>query len=177
MLCEIIALGKDCIGYVNKIFYSSCIKMSWISHCTGLKVLTMSFQRLLYMKEYIDKRKSASKSCLQFLCELILKSFGSPNIFSSLTRFATVWKLRLSFSFSEPRWDILIEKSGKSLNLLSNTRWNVKQKRVKVVIEMEVTTVTTLGDIQDPSKASLDTSSVASLLLPARWIGDFFCGM
>lgn len=90
---------------------------------------------------------------------------------SSVTCFGTVEKLYSFFSSSTYRWELLVEKTGKSLKRLSDTRWSAHYNSVKVIKENVETIVSTLEDMQDPSKANLDTRSAASLLLPA--ICDF----
>lgn len=90
---------------------------------------------------------------------------------SSVTCFGTVEKLYSFFSSSTHRWEVLMEKTGKSLKRLSDTRWSAHYDSVKAVKENLETIVSTLEDMQDPSLANLDTRSAASLLLPA--ICDF----
>ncbi|KAK5642823.1 hypothetical protein RI129_008990 [Pyrocoelia pectoralis] len=94
---------------------------------------------------------------------------------SSVTCFSTLEKLYSFFSVSTHRWEILIQKVGKTLKRLSDTRWSAHHASVKAVRQNVEQLVLTLEEMCDPSKENLDTRSAASVLLPAICDFTFLC--
>nr|CAI5852783.1 unnamed protein product [Callosobruchus analis] len=94
---------------------------------------------------------------------------------SSVTCFGTLEKIYSFFSASTHRWEILLQKVGKTLKRLCDTRWSAHHDSVKAVRQNVEQLVHTLEEMCDPSKENLDTRSAASVLLPAICDFTFLC--
>ncbi|XP_047027728.1 52 kDa repressor of the inhibitor of the protein kinase-like [Helicoverpa zea] len=94
---------------------------------------------------------------------------------SSVTCFGTLEKIYSFFSASTHRWEILMQKVGKTLKRLCDTRRSAHHDSVKAVRQNVEQLVHTLEEMCDPSKENLDTRSAASVLLPAICDFTFLC--